>query len=445
MYINVSEVKCAVSRYCRQRRSSPIPRAIMKFHCKVEIHDRTLSVCSQKRSQSILALVKNSHDVSADDTYLYLQTRQNKQGIKYRIVDNIEQVFTRFLADGKITIRLTQPCHDLIIQSNTIQLKNLLHILNRLRDAPSRDHNVFIKQYAFKPNVSFNSSDFSQGRVKVAVRKISEYPILQGFPRTTEHLILKGLSRRSFDRQILCLQSLRILDLSNNNISYLPKELGTLPHLQQLLLSNNNLGKSPRSKWAWLEQTAIKHNLYFLDISGNLLTELPVQIKNLKALGHLKVSQNALTHLPHNIKALKNLKILDVASNHLSYLPATITYLQLDTLNVTENPFTYDANNHVYSNQSTTGVRVPSLLQISAKRVLKSRITYDASTIPYTLVEYLDEAKCCHLCRTACFDHCIRKFVHLPLLCVEIKMSMYTNIKFESYFCSLLCANNYST
>ena len=122
------------------------------------------------------------------------------------------------------------------------------------------------------PNVFFNSNQFSMGKVKVVVKKKSEYPTLQGFPRTTEQLILSGLSRKSFDRQILRLQSLRILDLSDNNISYLPKELGTLPHLQQLLLSQNNLGKSPKSKWTWLEQTAIKHNLHFLDISSNLVS-----------------------------------------------------------------------------------------------------------------------------------------------------------------------------
>lgn len=163
---------------------------------------------------------------------------------------------------------MTRPSHDLIIQSDTIQLKSFLHILNHIRNAQSR-HDILVKQYTLLPNVFFNSSEFSLGKVKVVIKKKSEYPTLQGFPKTTEHLILKGLDRRSFDRQILCLQSLRILDLSNNKLSYLPKEVGTLPHLQQLFLSQNNLGKSSRSKWAWLEQTAIKNNLHFLDISSN--------------------------------------------------------------------------------------------------------------------------------------------------------------------------------
>lgn len=412
----------------------------MKFHCNVEIHDRTLSVCLQRRSQSILAFAKKSAE--NDNVHLYLQTRQNKRGIKYQIVNNVERVFTKFIANGKVTIRLTKPCHDLIIQSDTIQLKSFLHILNHMTNGHSRNYDSLVKQYTLMPDVFFNQSEFSLGKVKVVVKKNSEYPTLHGFPRTAEHLILSGLSRKSFDRQILRLQSLRILDLSDNKISYLPKELGTLPHLQQLLLSQNNLGKSPRLKWAWLEQTAIKHNLHFLDLSNNSLTELPVQFRNLNALMHLKVSQNALTHLPHNIRVLRNLRVLDVAKNRLSYLPVTITYLRLQLLDVTENPFIRDIKNDIHGNGSTTNVRMSSLVEWSAKSVLKSRIMYDRSTIPYTLVEYLDEAKHCHLCKTACFDCYIRKFIRPPLSCNELKMSLGTAFKFESYFCSLLCANN---
>lgn len=319
-------------------------------------------------------------------------------------------MFTKFIADGKVTIRLIQPCHDLIIQSDSIQLKSFLRILNQIINRHSQ-HDVLINQYTVMPNVFFNSNQFSLGKVKVVVKKKSEYPTLQGFPRTTEQLILSGLSRKSFDRQILHLQSLRILDLSDNNISYLPKELGTLPHLQQLLLSQNNLGKSPRLKWKWLEQTAIKHNLHFLDISSNSvsiiqlnlkivlinkadsvvykfiiiviiicgysqLTELPIQIRNLNALVHLKVSQNALTHLPHNIRTLRNLRILDVAKNRLLYLPVTITHLRLQLLDITENSFTNDIKNYVYGNDSTMTVRMKSLVEWSAKSILKSRFLF---------------------------------------------------------------------
>ncbi|XP_012528864.2 leucine-rich repeat protein 1 [Monomorium pharaonis] len=418
----------------------------MKFHCNVEIHDRILSVCSQRRSQSILAFAKKS--VNDDDVCLYLQTRQNKRGTKYQIVNNIEQVFTKFVTDGKVTVRLIKPCHDLIIQSDIIQLKSFLRLLNLVIKGHSQ-HDNLVKQCTLVSEVSFNSSEFSLGKVKVVVKKKSEYPTLQGFPRTTQELILNGLNRRSFDRQILRLQSLRILDLSNNDICYLPKELGMLPHLQQLLLSRNNLGKSPISKWTWLEQAAVKRNLHFLDISNNSLTKLPSQIKNLNALVHLKISENALTYLPHNIGALRNLRILDVSKNDLSYLPVTIKFLRLHLLNIMQNSFICLTNflNVIVPDNGTVMKNVRSLVEWSAKSVLKSRIRYDANIIPYTLVEYLDEAKYCHQCRTACFDCYIKRFIDLPdifLSCNEVRISaLQPPLKFETYFCSLVCVNNY--
>lgn len=162
---------------------------------------------------------------------------------------------------------MIEPCHDLIIQSDVIQLKSFLNILKHIIGGLCKS----LDKYISKSNITFKSSEFYSLQ-KVVVKKKSEYPILQGFPRTTEQLVLSGLDRKSFDRQILTLQNLKFLDLSNNKISFLPKELGALPHLQTLDLSHNNLGKSIRSKWTWLEQTTLRRNLCFLDISNNLVS-----------------------------------------------------------------------------------------------------------------------------------------------------------------------------
>ena len=105
---------------------------------------------------------------------------------------------------------------------------------------------------------------------------------------------------------------------------------------------------------------------------------MPTQIKNLNALVHLKISQNTLTHLPHNIKTLRNLRVLDVARNRLSYLPVTITYLRLQLLDVTENPFmeSYDIKNDVCGNDSAMTVKMTNLVEWSAKSILKSRFLF---------------------------------------------------------------------
>ncbi|XP_029661432.1 leucine-rich repeat protein 1 [Formica exsecta] len=406
----------------------------MKLHCKIEIHDRTLSL-HRKSQRSILAYAKDS--VKDNNVCFYLWTRLNKQGTKYKITNNIRKVFKKFITDGKATISLIEPCHDLIIQSDAIQLKSFLNILKHITDGHCKD----INKYVLKSNTTFSSSEFYSLQ-KVVVKKKSEYPILQGFPRMTEQLVLSGLDRKSFDRQILTLQSLRFLDLSNNKISFLPKELGTLPHLQALNLSCNNLGKSVRSKWAWLEQTALRNNLDFLNISNNLLTELPVQIGWLKALRELKIRDNMLKQLPQNIGTLNKLQLLDVAKNNLMFLPGTIQHLRLCSLDISDNLFSMIVDHNIVFDKSTF-IGLPSLIESSARNVLKSRITYDASLIPYTLVQYLDEAKYCFSCKNACFDRYSRIFTHFysSKFSIHIKNTLNQPFKFECYFCSMTCHN----
>ncbi|XP_050466544.1 leucine-rich repeat protein 1 [Cataglyphis hispanica] len=408
----------------------------MKLHCKTEIHERTLLV-HKKLQRSILAFVKDS--VKDNSVCFYLWTRLNKQGTKYKIINNIRKVFMKFINDGKATISLIQPCHDLIIQCDAIQLKSFLNVLKHIANGHYKD----IDKYILKSNITISSSEF-YSLEKVVVVKKCEYPILQGFPRMTEQLVLSGLDRKSFDRQILTLQSLRFLDLSNNKISFLPKELGTLPHLQALDLSYNNLGKSVQSKWAWLEQIALRSNLNFLNLSNNLLTKLPTQIGWLKALKELKIRDNMLRQLPQNIGTLNKLQLLDVAKNNLMFLPGTIQYLRLYSLDISDNLFSTIVDHNIVFDKSIF-IGLPSLVESSARNVLKSRITYDASLIPYTLVQYLDEAKYCFSCKDACFDCYSKVFTHFysSKFSMHIKNTLNQPFKFECYFCSMTCHNYY--
>lgn len=59
----------------------------MKLHCKIEIHDRTLSL-HRKSQRSILAYVKDS--VKDNNVCFYLWTRLNKQGTKYKVIWDIK-------------------------------------------------------------------------------------------------------------------------------------------------------------------------------------------------------------------------------------------------------------------------------------------------------------------------------------------------------------------
>jgi Leucine-rich repeat (LRR) protein len=57
-----------------------------------------------------------------------------------------------------------------------------------------------------------------------------------------------------------------------------------------------------------------------LDLSNNQFTGVPAEVGQLSKLEVLNLSNNQLTGLPMEIRNLKNLKVLDVSGNNVSQL-----------------------------------------------------------------------------------------------------------------------------
>ncbi|AKB37101.1 Leucine-rich repeat containing protein [Methanosarcina siciliae C2J] len=134
--------------------------------------------------------------------------------------------------------------------------------------------------------------------------------------------------------EITELKNLTTLDLSRNQLTQLPPEITELKNLTELYLYSNQLTQLPP------EITELK-NLTELNLSWNQLTQLPPEITELKNLTILSLSSNQLTQLPPEITELKNLTTLDLSLNELTQLPPEITELK----NLTEL--------YLYSNQLT--------------------------------------------------------------------------------------------
>ncbi len=80
-------------------------------------------------------------------------------------------------------------------------------------------------------------------------------------------------------------------------------------------------------------------NIIGLNLSGNLLGEIPETIGNLKYLSILFLSDNQLFSLPDSIGNLKRLRELYLERNNLTCLPESIIGLKnLDTINLSGNP-----------------------------------------------------------------------------------------------------------
>jgi Leucine-rich repeat (LRR) protein len=111
------------------------------------------------------------------------------------------------------------------------------------------------------------------------------------------------------------------LDLSNNGLSEIPKEIGQLQNLQRLYLGYNKLSEIPKE----IRQL---QNLQRLYLSYNKLSEIPKEIGQLQHLHTLYLNNNELSEIPKEIGQLKHLKYLYLSLYELSEIPKAIGQLQ---------------------------------------------------------------------------------------------------------------------
>lgn len=235
----------------------------MKLVCSVSIGNRilpTLSIKSNKKYiKSTLALCK--HPKSAE-YYIIHFSAQNKNGTKYDVKGNISKVLTRFISDGKATIQFSTPPHDLYIQADCIQLKGFLYLLKRVLENKLSEKELICSSMSVSPTPVKNVAP-----TKLLIKKRSDYP-KKGFPRTLEILYINDVCRCSLDLGILQLTKLRLLDLSQNVIEFLPSELNNLPNLSELNMSWNKLGRGSSKQWSWLGGN-LSRTLRLLNLSNN--------------------------------------------------------------------------------------------------------------------------------------------------------------------------------
>lgn len=140
------------------------------------------------------------------------------------------------------------------------------------------------------------------------------------------------------------LVNLETLDISNNQLTTLPKEIGTLKNLKHLNLRNNRLLKVLPSEIGSLEQ------LEYLGFEGSKVSKIPNTIGNCKKLTKIvgnaceietlpaeigkcielkdvNLSYNKIDSIPSELGMLYNLKKLSLGGNKISSLPSSFENL----------------------------------------------------------------------------------------------------------------------
>uniref|UniRef100_A0A287BQZ7 Leucine rich repeat containing 69 n=1 Tax=Sus scrofa TaxID=9823 RepID=A0A287BQZ7_PIG len=127
------------------------------------------------------------------------------------------------------------------------------------------------------------------------------------------------------------LQNLILLNLNNNQLTWIPQEIVRLKSLTYLSLNNNHLFSIPR-------ELCFLETLSELQLNYNQLICIPEEIKFLKKLQKLLLSRNNIEYLPEGLCNLLNLRILDIAGNVIQMFPPGFQGLKLKEFYCEGNP-----------------------------------------------------------------------------------------------------------
>lgn len=158
---------------------------------------------------------------------------------------------------------------------------------------------------------------------------------------TELNLSSNWLTNKGIPHELASLTSLRVLDLSTNNLTSFPSDICSLTNLHTLNMSRNGLTSLPQelTKLVNLKSANFRSNkidtlpdldtlpsLFILDISHNSLKALPKSVKRITSLRMLQLSHNHLTRIP-SFRLLINLVHLDVHNNKLSKISPKMAYI----------------------------------------------------------------------------------------------------------------------
>lgn len=137
--------------------------------------------------------------------------------------------------------------------------------------------------------------------LNLSYTNISVFPPLHA-RASLKILIFSFNSLESIPKEISLLNSLEVLNLSNNKISNsgIPSIFFTLHSLHELNLSSNKLTS--------LEGFSQLNNLQKLNVSNNEIETIPDDFFNLQELRYLWIYKNKLNELPRSIAMLSSLK-----------------------------------------------------------------------------------------------------------------------------------------
>lgn len=162
---------------------------------------------------------------------------------------------------------------------------------------------------------------------------------------TVKVVDLSGLQLKEFPELVFQFPNISKLDISDNQILAIPKELSSLDSLKVLIWTDNDFAKTGYEGKQLVRKIKIPkmssvEKLYF---SGNQLIEIPKSVRKFNNLELLDVSKNKIASNQGRLKKLKVLKTLNFDDNPIvigdmrfKKLPVSIEILKLNKCGLTE-------------------------------------------------------------------------------------------------------------
>jgi internalin A len=159
---------------------------------------------------------------------------------------------------------------------------------------------------------------------------------VEGYEGVKGRLLEKvsGNNLKTLPLELLGLPNLRKLDISGNPLQSIPDVVTQILHLEELILIRVELTEIPNA-------IAKLTNLTQLDLSYNQITEIPEALAQLTNLTQLDLSDNQITEIPKALAQLTNLTQLDLSDNQITEIPEAIAKLtNLTQLDLSDNQIT---------------------------------------------------------------------------------------------------------
>lgn len=207
--------------------------------------------------------------------------------------------------------------YDTVVFSGKIQLKARSENFDEEDLREENDKNRFYAEVKKRPDSVKQLFLYDSKWMTELPRELLLYTSL-------EELYLEGKDLSRADLNLLCnLKNLKLLDLSNCNLTSIPSCLNSLTRLEDLKLNLNHITKLPESVYEL-------SNLKNLEVESNYITGLSSNIKKLKKLESISLGETMVVSLPDEMSMLNKLKEIYV-NDTMTYIPKRLLkYIQGD-------------------------------------------------------------------------------------------------------------------